>query len=968
MDLTNISLDDLHISEKDLIYKSTESEFAVKIEHINSNIFRIIMSGYLDFESNLYYTGIIEMLLIRFRDVFNYEQVFFISNCSNLDGISLDARKYSEKQLLDWTNFGGNCYIGTNNDIREYVVRLQKKHPSLLLEFSKTEKEALFAVEQFISPKEHSKQKSLDTTFHSDNRRAKFEIPKSGKRLKDKSGWEFNTPDNHFTCKTSILENNIINSSLNGYIRQSDVAQYIRFIENLIETYDIRVNQYSHIIDLKQVKGISQQAKNLLKNAIIKSTIYPSKLFFINPPAAISNTLNIIGTLFPKKLEYCKIENSFESALKQLHMPKEVAEIIRKEKKQAKITVEENLGQKKEIHNSTDNKGEKLAKPVRKSKITDKGEEPSKKQLEQIIRQQEQRIGELSEMIRNVSFNGIKSVKPPKIDANDPFYELFNAVGLMQGYFAESISDKKFNYENIRDQLGLLQRIVNNSNEASLLVHDGKIKYINTAFAKLIGSEKSIIEDRQLVQLMNPDEKEKITSLLEKIQSGDEIPEQIKSSVITELGKIKAVTMRIVQFKYKGQIAALLYFSDDVKTENLPRPKSKANGKLQKLGDYVSESDKLRFSFLANISHEIRTPMTAIVGLAEFLSSPVMSPQAIEEYVNLIKYNANSLLLLLNDLIDISSLEVGEITINNKPCYLSQVLDAVYTRFSKFQFDTGNENIVLKLNNFIDPDIRLICDSDRIVQIMSNLLSNAFKFTKKGIIEFGIFSVSNNRVRIFVRDTGIGIDPDKFEIIFESFKQVDESRTRKYSGVGLGLAISQKIAQLMDGRIWVASKKGEGSTFYLELPLPDPAELPPEEIDLSKADTMNWVGKTFLVVDDVESSYQLLDTILRKSNAEILWAKDGEEAISICNDKEIDLVLMDIQMPNIDGLQATRKIKEIDPEIPVIAQTAYIQEEDRLKIDTAGCDDYISKPIEKRILFQIISKHLNKSVPVTQVE
>ncbi|MEA3443458.1 MAG: ATP-binding protein [Bacteroidota bacterium] len=948
MDNKKVSLKDLQLSERDLLYESPESEYAVKVEHVSDNIFRVIMNGYLDFESNLYYSGIIEMVLLRFREAYDNEQVLFIEDVSNLSGINNDAANYSEKKLLDWPNYGGCFFIGADYQYRKYIEKLQKVQPALLFQICNNEQEAFDAIIKFNSSGSFKPlQNSIEENI-TGKQSPSFEIPGTKNKNTGESVWEINTSDNHFTGKISMLENNVVHSKLQGYVRQNDVANYIRFIENLIEAFDIRSKQYSHIIEMKGINGVSRQAKTLVKNAIIRIEILPSILFFIDPPKAILNTLNILTTLFPGKLNYCKIEKSFDTAFKLLQLPKmKLPEVETKNKELIK----------------------KQLTTINEKQTND----ATKEQLEEIIKNQEQRISELSEMVRNVSFNGTKKVRTPKINPGDPFYELFNAVGLMQSYYAESINDTKYDFESLRDHLGLLQQFANHSKEASLLVQSGRIRYANTAFSQLIGSEKSIIEDKLLTQLIIPDDKGKIESLLEKIESGDETPQNIHISVISETGKSKAVSIRIIQLKYKTQTSALLYFEQAKKRASSDMHQTlqpaKATVQRQRIGPYVSEGEGLKFSFLANISHEIRTPMTAIVGLAEFLTSPVISPQSIEEYVNLIKFNANSLLIMLNDLIDIASLESGEVNISNKLCNVNQILDAVYSRFSKFQYDTGNKNIVLKLNNFVDPsDISLMSDSDRIVQILSNLLSNSFKFTHKGIIEFGVFSITDERVRIFVRDTGIGIDPEKFEMIFENFKQVDESRTREHSGIGLGLAISQKIAYLLDGHIWVASKKGEGSTFYFELPRPDPASLPSIESKIAKDENLLWKEKTFLIVDDVDSSYQLLESILRKSKVKTLWAKDGEKAIGICKKENVDLVLMDIQLPNIDGLEATRQIKELYPNMPIIAQTAYFQEEDRYNIELAGCDDYIPKPIEKEILIDIINKHLDKSLKISSVD
>lgn len=962
MDIHRVSLKDLKLSERDLCYQDPESEYSVKLEHVSGNVFRVVMEGYLDFESNLYYTGILEMILYRFRETFKNEMVFFIEHISNLKGFSIDARNYFEKKILDWDNYGGACYIGASQIYQDFGKLLHKNKPALLFHFCDEEKEAFEQIRQFQLPVEVKPEPKLGRQAKKD-----WHIPGSP-TTKDElvpkqipeSSWQLATQDDHFSASISMLENKAIHSRLKGFVQQSDVASYIRFIESLVDVFDLAPEKYAHIVELKEVQGLTRQAKSLLKNAFIKIDLLPSKLILVHAPKAIANTLNILSTLFPGKLDYCEVAGDFDLALKKLQLPK------RKHDSPASASrIPGGRLQKSQKPEISKEEGEPETNIVEDKKPV-ATEDKSKKELEEIIKLQEKRIGELSEMIRDVSFNGTKRMQAVKLQPSDPFYEIFNAVSLMQGYYAESINDNKYNFESLRDQLGILQRFVNHSSEPGLLLKDGRISMANTAFAQLIGSEKSILDDKYLNQLIIPGDREMIDSIIEKMETGDELPTELTSAVISENGKERAVHIRIVVFPHRGKRAALLFFNEQVAAPEISpkEDRKQPHANNQELGTYVSDAENLKFSFLANISHEIRTPMTAIVGLAEFLTSPVLNAQTMQEYVNLIKYNANSLLMLLNDLIDIASLEAGEVNISKKVCSVNQVLDSVYSRFSKFQKDSGYEQIALKLNNFADPVVKLISDQDRIVQVLSNLLSNSFKFTHKGTIEFGVFSVNDDNIRFFVRDTGIGIDQDKFDLIFESFKQVDESRTREYAGAGLGLAISKKIAYLLDGRIWVASKKGEGSTFYLELPRPDPAELRKEDTGGLIERKQAWAGKTFLIVDDVDSSYHLLETILRKTKAKILWAKDGNVAVEYCRSQKIDLVLMDIQMPNLDGLAATRLIKEIDPDIPIIAQTAYVQEEDKFRIEMAGCDGYIPKPIEKDLLYRVIHRQLEK---VTQV-
>ena len=964
MKTKEITLKELHIETRDMYYQSPENEFLVRVDHITDNVFGVTLEGYLDFESNLYYTGILEMILIRFQEKAPGRTVFFIEQAEQLRGVNSDARNYTEKKIKDWGNYGGSVFIGYSQVLLNYKQALQDIRPELLFHVCGEESEAL---EVIHGHKNQEIADELPNTSSIEKQATPNKAPKQTSSIEGETGWILNTPDNHFSAHISILGRNTLQSQLKGSIQLADAANYARFIENVTDLSEFKKNNYSHVVDLKEMRGISRQAKTLLKNILVNTSLAPQKLFLLSPPKTVVNSINIMFSLFPGKLDYCEVAESFEKVRKVLNIaPKVLPKAVvgsripggalkaqnkkNNYKASAEITPAPSVEPPKETKRTTPQTKLEIPKtPPSTTSITEQ-----EKQLSKLQNIQEQRIGELSEMIRQVTKPGTEKATAPKLKSEDPFYELFNAVGLMQGYFTESINENKFNFDSLRNQVGLYQRFINNSSEAGLVLIDGRIRMVNKAFATLIGLDRSVLENTQFAQLVTSTEKDKIDSLVEKIAAKEDIPSEIATFLIKNNGEKLELTTRLEPFTYEGKPATLLFFQE-IKKEEEPI----IEPTTQKLGAYVSDTDNLKFSFLSNISHEIRTPMTAIVGLAEFLTSPVINPQAMEEYVNLIKYNANSLLMLLNDLIDISNLEAGIVEVNPSVCQVNQILDAVYGRFLKLQKESGNSSIELKLNNFVSPAIKLYSDSDRILQVLSNLLSNSFKFTHKGTIEFGVFSISDNKIRFFVRDTGIGIDQDKLEVIFESFKQIDESRAREYAGAGLGLAISQKIALLLEGRIWVASKKGEGSTFYLELPVPDPSELPEESKSLSESE-LGWAGKTFLIVDDVDSSYHLLASILRRTRVRVLWAKDGAQAIGFCQNNRIDVVLMDIQMPNVDGLEATKKIKELYPDLPVIAQTAYIQEDDQSNIVAAGCDDYIPKPIEKERVYEIINKHLNK--------
>jgi len=379
--------------------------------------------------------------------------------------------------------------------------------------------------------------------------------------------------------------------------------------------------------------------------------------------------------------------------------------------------------------------------------------------------------------------------------------------------------------------------------------------------------------------------------------------------------------------------------------------------KLIEAKNKAEESDRLKSAFLANTSHEIRTPMNAIVGFSKLLQSGKLNKQKQQEYTNNILEKGNQLLQIINDIIDISKIGANQLNINKSRFSLNNLLDEIKHNFK--DIIEKNPQIDFQINKEVKNGNYIYLDRARIKQVLSNILSNAFKYTDKGKIEIGYKLLDKDNILFFIKDTGIGVDQDKQGIIFDSFRKTDDSTTRLYGGTGLGLSISKALVKLMGGTIWVESDLNQGASFYLTLPYEPAYRVSESGKSKEEKITYNWEGKNILIVEDDELSFEYLKEILRETKANILHAKDGQAAINYCKNKnDIDLVLMDIQLPGIDGNTATKKIREFDKELPVIAQTAYALEDERKKILQAGCNDYVSKPINENALYKKIHTYL----------
>ncbi len=375
----------------------------------------------------------------------------------------------------------------------------------------------------------------------------------------------------------------------------------------------------------------------------------------------------------------------------------------------------------------------------------------------------------------------------------------------------------------------------------------------------------------------------------------------------------------------------------------------------------AEESDKLKTSFLANMSHEIRTPMNAIIGFSQLLNIPGISIEERVGYIDTINNSGKQLLSLIDDIISISQIEAGIMEIHKKTVSVGKLLKTVHKYFI---LTAQDKKIEFNYYNEMPPDLSTIStDPHRVQQVLINLLSNAFKFTKEGSVEFGCFYNGNN-VEFYVRDTGIGISNGDRNRIFERFMQVDHGEEIIYGGTGIGLSISKAIIEKLNGNIYLVDKKPPGAEFRFTIPF-IPVKVEDGNVSDSGSNIMkntSLKGVKVLIAEDEDNNYELINILIRNSGATSMRAFSGEEAIEILKiHKDIDIVLMDIKMPKVNGIKATQCIRELGVNVPIIAQTAYAQTGDRDDFLNAGCDDYISKPIVGKDLLNKINRLLTKN-------
>ncbi len=377
----------------------------------------------------------------------------------------------------------------------------------------------------------------------------------------------------------------------------------------------------------------------------------------------------------------------------------------------------------------------------------------------------------------------------------------------------------------------------------------------------------------------------------------------------------------------------------------------------------AQESDRLKSAFLANMSHEIRTPMNGILGFAQLLKNQELSGEQQKKFIGIIEKSGHRMLNIINDLINISKIESGQMEILLSEVNVNEQMHFLYDFFSP---ELQKKNKAVHLNKDIpDKPVIISTDQEKLVAILTNLLKNAVKFTDQGMIRFGYLSAPSH-LEFYVSDSGIGIPKDKQQTIFERFIQADLSVAGPYEGAGLGLSIAKAYIELLGGRIWVESREDQGSTFRFTLPVINVISQNKEQGGIEIPDTGSEAHSDkaskllkVLIVEDDEASDMLLSMSLEKLSREIIHVKSGRDAVEKClENKDIDIIFMDIKMPGISGYEATREIRKFNQDVIIIAQTAFAMAGDREKALAAGCTDYLSKPIRKASLLEVIGKHI----------
>jgi PAS domain S-box-containing protein len=551
----------------------------------------------------------------------------------------------------------------------------------------------------------------------------------------------------------------------------------------------------------------------------------------------------------------------------------------------------------------------------------------------------------------------------------------------------QNITKRKQTEIKLQESESHFRLLIENAPEAIFIQTEGRFAYVNQQALDLFGADKAEqLIGMPVLERFHPDYHEEVKKRIKGLNQSKEPQPNLEEIYLKLDGTPVDVEVSAVPFRYKEKDGALVFASDITERKNAQRQLQKnyeelvateeelrasneelqdinerletQKDELEKAKEKAEESDRLKSAFLANMSHEIRTPMNGIMGFSQMLQSREFPKDKQKKFLNTIHSSTKHLLNIINDLVDVSKIEANQLSVNYQQFSLNNLMQELYSSYKNQLKDSEKDHIQLEMDlGLNNEESHIESDSHRLRQIMDNLLNNALKFTNEGAVEFGYNLKNDNKLLFYVKDTGIGIASDKKDLVFERFRQIDESSSRSYEGTGLGLTISKNLVELLGGQMWVESEEGEGSVFYFTLPYKSQNREKKADAEKGKLD-YNWQGKTLLIVEDDPTSLEYMKELIEPMGAIIISKQTGEEGYQAFKDNpDIDLILMDIRLPDTSGTEIIKRIRQTDNSVKIIAQTAHAMGEDRDICLKAGADSYIAKPIDISDFLRMINKY-----------
>jgi len=553
-------------------------------------------------------------------------------------------------------------------------------------------------------------------------------------------------------------------------------------------------------------------------------------------------------------------------------------------------------------------------------------------------------------------------VKSQEIDANNLNFVEFKELAITAN---EMLYNNKQAKELIEDEKRKLRDLIDSIPDL-IFFKDLNSNYLgcNKAFEKIMLKKQQEIIGKSDIQLFRTHKSEFYHALDKIVIESQEVHSYEEWIEINDSEKILLNIVKTPYYNAHGKVLGIIGICHNITDFRLNEIQ------LKEAKEKAEQADKLKSAFLANMSHEIRTPMNAIIGFSQLLENGDISEETKTDYLQHIRHSGKTLLNLINDIIDIAKIEAGQIQIHKEDCLLNFILDELLATYEEVRIARNKADVkLIVIKEFTDSNIAIFTDPFRLQQILANLIGNALKFTTKGSITFG-YTTENNNLLFFVKDTGVGIDKEAHNLIFERFGQADSKKIDNKEGTGLGLAISKNLVELLGGKIWIESEVDKGSNFFFTIPLQIVENSEKVRKEQQNNVKYSWKNLKILIADDNNLNLKLInDTLIQyDSEVKLVLVENGELAYQKLQTEKFDVAIFDVRMPLLDGITLTKNIRNTlklsNKELPILGLSAHALKEEKQICISAGMDEYLTKPFLQEDLYFAVNNLLGSKATI----